>query len=800
MTSIEWYQSTNVTNSKSKISGTKKRQILIYSLFFLASFFLAQSIVFEAAVPFSIPFWAIVRNKYKEYTTAVLIGSIVGCLFLGFGQVVILGLQIIVFELIMRFRYWRAPQIVAVLLSVLVVQFVWQFATYQGLPPMRIHFYVVSEAVLALIMTRFMYVFFTNVHEWFINSWTYERVGSGLFIFAALLTGMQSIVFGYFSLSIFLLQVVICIGAVVGAVPLATVMGAVLGTLIGVAKLSFTGMLSVYTLTGLLAGVGARFGKVGAVIGSLLPSVFFLFYDATLPLDSVYFTSIIAGSIMFLLVPQSFSAKMREKLFPQREEVLLARQNWLTEHVTLKLEHFQHFVHFMKELVFERFTTSPIETQKALEPMTTCMSCFRYDRCWGEQNNGMDELVLDWFRNKSFAKESTIHKSEEQIRYKCVKATKLFEELDAQFYRERINGQYFHGKKMIALQLRDMSNHLNQLIAEMREETVSFDSVEKELLNHLKMANVDCFQLDVLSNKAGARKIVCAFAPTRSDWENKTTLAERIVLPILFDVFGEPFEIDKVVERDLPFRHIQIGFQSAIGFEVEYDVYSMAKHDALHSGDSHALFQLHPGLFAVLLSDGMGQGKKAQHESKKLIHLMRECLNFDMNPETAMHTLHYVMSLKHENDMYATLDFALVDLQQGELWSWKAGGMSTYILRGKEVLKVESNAAPVGFLSLSSVEAEKRKLKAGDVIVMYSDGLFSSTDDWDEQEETFISLTQAVARENISIQNKLSHIMQDFQQQYKVDDDCTVMMMEITHVLPTWSVFKPEENITSKSS
>lgn len=63
--------------------------------------------------------------------------------------------------------------------------------------------------------------------------------------------------------------------------------------------------------------------------------------------------------------------------------------------------------------------------------------------------------------------------------------------------------------------------------------------------------------------------------------------------------------------------------------------------------------------------------------------------------------------------------------------------MSTYILRGKEVLKVESNAAPVGFLSISAVEAEKRKLKAGDVILMHSDGLFSSIADWDEQEESF---------------------------------------------------------------
>lgn len=421
----------------------------------------------------------------------------------------------------------------------------------------------------------------------------------------------------------------------------------------------------------------------------------------------MYFTSIAIGSILFLTIPKKYSDRVRDKLFPQREEILLARQNWLTEHVTYKLEHFQHFVQFMKELVFDRFMTAPVEAAKEVSPMNTCLSCFRYEHCWGAKNNGMDKLVTDWFHMKGVGKESAIHRVEEQIRYKCVKSTKIFEELDTELYRERINGQYFHGKKMIALQLRDMSNHLNQLIAEMKEDTISFVSVEKDIAERLKDANIECFQLDVLSNKPGARKIVCALAPARVNWEEDTTLAERMILPILYEIFDEPFEIEKVIACEIPFRHVQICFRSAISFEVEYDIYSMSKDATLYSGDSHALFQLHPGLFAILLSDGMGQNKEAQHESRKLIHLMRECLNYNMNPETAMHTLHYVMSLKQQDDMYATLDFALVDLQHGDLWSWKAGGMSTYILRGKEVLKVESNAAPVGFLSISTVEAEK---------------------------------------------------------------------------------------------
>ncbi|GLC90409.1 SpoIIE family protein phosphatase [Lysinibacillus piscis] len=788
MASVEWYDTVNMDEQKWEI---KKRKWMIGALFFVAAFFLAQSVVFEAAVPFAVPFWAVVHAKHKKYAAFVLYGGLIGCFFLGLGQVVILLLQILAYECLTRWRYLSIPQSVAVPIAVLLVQLLWQSVTYQGFPPLLVQFYVGCEVALALIMTLFMQLLFANAYEWFTSHWTYEKLGAGLVVFAAMLTGMQAVVIGYFSLPIFLLQLFICFGAIVGSVPLATVIGAVLGTLIGIAKLSFTGMLSVATLTGLCAGIGARGGRVGIAISSVLPSVFFLFYDATLPLDSVYFMSIAMGSIVFLAIPSKYSNKVRDKLFPQREEVLLARQSWLTDHITNRLEHFQHFVQFMKELVFDRFMMAPVAATKDVSPMTTCVGCFRYERCWGAKNNSMDKHVTDWFHMKSIGKESAIHHVEEQIRYKCVKAAKMFEELEAERYRERINGQYFHGKKMIALQLRDMSHHLNQLIAEMKEETVTFVSIEKDIMQQLEAANIECFQLDVLSNQPGTRKIVCALTPARADWERDTAVAERMILPILYDIFSEPFEIDKVVTCDVPFHHIQVSFRSAISFEVEYDIYSMSKHETLYSGDSHELFQLHPGLFAVLLSDGMGQSKEAQQESRKLIHLMRECLKYNMNPETAMHTLHYVMSLQQRNDMYATLDFALIDLQHGDLWSWKAGGMSTYIVRGQEILKVESNAAPVGFLSISTVEAEKRKLKAGDVILMHSDGLFSNVDDWDEQEDMFLTYAQQVIGTNKPIQEKLTLMMQAFQSHYSIEDDCTVLMLEVTHVVPTWAVFKP---------
>lgn len=191
-----------------------------------------------------------------------------------------------------------------------------------------------------------------------------------------------------------------------------------------------------------------------------------------------------------------------------------------------------------------------------------------------------------------------------------------------------------------------------------------------------------------------------------------------------------------------------------------------------------------------MLSDGMGQNREAQRESRRLVRLMRECLSYNMNPETAMHTLHYVMSLNREVDMYATIDFALVDLQKGELWSWKAGSMSTYILRGNRLIKVDGAAAPVGFMPVFTIETEKVRLLANDYVVMVSDGLFSSEHDWDEQEQYFVEILKDNIENGIPMNAMLYDFMEKFQNKYEVEDDCTVILFNVEHVVPKWSVFK----------
>ena len=110
-------------------------------------------------------------------------------------------------------------------------------------------------------------------------------------------------------------------------------------------------------------------------------------------------------------------------------------------------------------------------------------------------------------------------------------------------------------------------------------------------------------------------------------------------------MYEEPFQVLKSVVKHEPFTHIRVTLTSAVRYSFDYGIVATSGEKTFRAGDAYEVFQIHEGLTAVLLSDGMGQDINAYRESRKVIRLMRECLNRKMDPETAMHTLHYMMSL-----------------------------------------------------------------------------------------------------------------------------------------------------------
>lgn len=776
--------------------GKRRMYVLMAAFFLLSTFFLSQAVLFDAAVPFFLPVWALAMLRFRKHLIYVFIGGIAGGAFLGLGQAVIYLLQLLLFNVVSKSPVMRKSIPLTVAGTIIVVQVLWQFVMNGGNTPIDVHLTIGFEAVLALFMTFFLFVAFPHRERIFFGKWTPERLGAVCIVGIMATTGMGSLMVGPISISGLLLHLTILLAALAGGLPFSTTIGMMIAAIAGIAELSFTGMMAVYGMTGFFAGALGRLGKLGIATGGFAVSVFFLLYDFTLPLDTSHFLTIGLATLLFFFVPTKKVEPLSQMITPSaQQDISVKRQQWLTDRLDDQLSDFQQFAEFMSTLVNDRFASDDEMATQNIPSI--CQSCFRYSKCWEGKEEGMARLLYEWEGTYSATKKAARHRVEEKIKYKCMRSPGLIAELEEQASNHLLMGQLQHGRKMLALQLRDMSNHLEKIMKDIKGELTVNHLAEEELGQHLKSQGIEYYQIDILSEEKGAYRIVISIPERRSDFETDTTVAERLVLPLLEEVYREPFKVEKTAVLQDPFPHIQIVFCSAVRFSLEYGIVATAGGGSFHAGDAYEVFPIHDGLTAVLLSDGMGHDINAYRESRKVIRLMRECLDRKMDPETAMHTLHYMMSLNGLDDMYATLDLALVDLQDGRLWSWKAGSMSTYIKRGQDFLRLDSKSVPVGFLPTFSVEATNEELKSGDIVVMLTDGLFNGSVTIEKQEEAIYGILEKY--QHLSCEPLADRIMSEMERRFGVvADDRTVLVMKVDHVLPEWTTIKPTNRFISR--
>src|SRR5699024_6537748 len=105
-----------------------------------------------------------------------------------------------------------------------------------------------------------------------------------------------------------------------------------------------------------------------------------------------------------------------------------------------------------------------------------------------------------------------------------------------------------------------------------------------------------------------------------------------------------------------------LAFGSAKQYVVETGVASAAKGGGIISGDSYVTMELGAGKYAMAISDGMGNGERAQEESRETLRLLQQILQTGIPERVAIKTINSILSLRTTDEMFATLDLAMVNL------------------------------------------------------------------------------------------------------------------------------------------
>lgn len=198
-----------------------------------------------------------------------------------------------------------------------------------------------------------------------------------------------------------------------------------------------------------------------------------------------------------------------------------------------------------------------------------------------------------------------------------------------------------------------------------------------------------------------------------------TYLDSRSVVAGQFDVTRQIMED---IRRRISGSARTAGSRSHEKFEVDISVAQCAAAGDIN-GDCCGWQDIGDGKVAMIVSDGMGKGKKAAAESlmvtKTIISLLRSGVTTDLT----LKMVNAVMLMKEDEDSYATVDLAIVDKCTGKTKFYKIGAAPTLIRRKDKVEEVKLSAVPLGIVNGLKVRYVETVLKKDDWIIMMSDGV-----------------------------------------------------------------------------
>src|SRR5699024_7355163 len=132
----------------------------------------------------------------------------------------------------------------------------------------------------------------------------------------------------------------------------------------------------------------------------------------------------------------------------------------------------------------------------------------------------------------------------------------------------------------------------------------------------------------------------------------------------------------------LPNGYSFFTFGSAKEFVVETAVSSAAKGGGVISGDSYTTIELGAGKYALAISDGMGNGSRAREESRETLRLLQQILQTGIPEQVAIKSINSILSLRTTDEMFATLDLAIINLHNAFVRFLKIGSSPSFIKRG----------------------------------------------------------------------------------------------------------------------
>lgn len=398
---------------------------------------------------------------------------------------------------------------------------------------------------------------------------------------------------------------------------------------------------------------------------------------------------------------------------------------------------------------------------------TRCSSC---GECWDDNFYTTKEAFSQIGKA---AKRGAQPEFSEEFSARCSRKDELFEKVCSKYNAAVRKNSEERKAENIREIVTEQFDGMAILLRNIAAEVASVKSTDKKLSlavkNVFEGRNIPLFSSVCYYTADGCLNIEVSAAKDRLKNANVTEITSE-----LEDVCG--CDLAKPCERDTENAR-RLFFCEKPLIEAKFGKASVNAEGEKFCGDTGEFFVDSHGFAQMLLSDGMGSGAEAALDSMMTVGLVSKMAQSGFRFQSAIRLVNSALLLKSDDESLATADAVSVNLYTGKTDFYKAGAAPSFIMKKGHISKIECKSVPAGILGSVDYEESCAILSAGDMVVMVTDGVTDSGEEWIPSE---IRSLAEKAPEEIAVS------LAETAKKRRSDghtDDITVMVMKLSEAV-----------------
>ncbi len=587
-----------------------------------------------------------------------------------------------------------------------------------------------------------------------------EVIGTSLLLSIAFTALGDIAIFGYSLKNILSILLVLILGWKNGILVGAT-SGITIGVVLGIIGNNEPIMIASYAISGMIAGVLNKFGKIGVVLGFIIGNVLLTYVANGNTVPVILIQEILIASLGLLAIPKGIQINIEDlvsktKLLPEttgrtleenKETIYkLTSMSQTISDIAKSYQEAAATIVSEDELKQQELSNEKIFVDELRINLDGLEENMLYDDIYNDKNILQDifeyllkeevmvekELVNIFANNNNYI--VGFEGKNEKVQEDVSKITKVIN------YSYRISKMNFiwkkkmdESKKNVSNQLEGVSEAIATLATEINKKQDTFEDKKQEIIALLEQKEIKVKDISIKKQKSG-RFVVDIYTDICDNLDGTACEIKKIG-KILNKVFDNKFIIQ---DQECGLREsktkCKFTYMEQDKFSVQIGVAKTTKASSPVSGDSNLQTKLKDGKYLLALSDGMGSGPEARKSSKVAIKMLERLLEAGFDKDVSLKLINSTLIANLEEDMYATLDIAILDLFKGNLEFIKNGACPTFIKRDKEIQILKSLELPTGIIENINLAVYDYDLQPGDILVMCTDGIVESNTEYINKE------------------------------------------------------------------